>query len=104
MKTNDFQIGIITGLLTGLVTGFVFLINVWTVMFLWNWFVAPLGMAEIGFFHALGLILVLTYLLKDSTIYIMLESTDEQRNLIFLISFIFSCGCLILGWLIHLLC
>lgn len=39
-----------------------FSISTLTVQHLWNWFIAPIGVAELSFAHSVGLVIVLIWL------------------------------------------
>ena len=43
-------------------------------MFLWNWFIAPLGVAQIGYWLALGISLTI------NTFFIRIPKRDEGEN------------------------
>ena len=49
-----------------LVVAFCFVVEVMTIRFLWLWFLTPIGVPAIGFFHVIGLILLKTLFMPDS--------------------------------------
>jgi len=64
---------------------------------LWNWFVVPLGVMPIGFWHALGLSSLITYL----TIYQIPEKTPNPTKSL-IESCILSLIILFFGWIYHM--
>lgn len=66
-----------------------------TVKTMWGWYIVPLGVPPIGFFHALGLDMTITFLV----------TTRPTTKIDFWEHFIwgtcYALLCLFMGWLIH---
>jgi len=68
-------------------------------MKLWNWFLVPLGIVPIGFFHSVGLL----FLLGISGFFtFMMPKEVETAWLSSVIQIVFTTVALIGGWLSHL--
>ena len=64
---------IVTMLWNILVSGF-------TLSTLWGWFVVPLGLPEISFFHAVGIDLVASFLCPSTAVSQMIQETAEETG------------------------
>lgn len=51
-------------------------------MLLWQWFVVPLGVPALGFWHALGLATTIGLLTKDGHLYNRTDSADRLGHLV----------------------
>lgn len=101
-KQQEFVLGAATGFFLGMAVLIAFCFSVLTTMCLWNWFVHPLGLVKLGFFHSLGLMIFLTYINKEKIMYMKIK-LDEDENLSFVLgSFIIMTSCLVFGFFIHL--
>jgi uncharacterized membrane protein len=63
---------------------------------LWKWFIVPLGVIEIGIFHAIGFSLLVTYLVFQ------MPSREISWGETIITSFVISLVVLLFGFIFHL--
>lgn len=75
------------------------LIRGWVLSFLWDWFLVPLGLPAIGFWHSVGICLMVAFLT-----YHYYNFQRSQPNLNEALIYVFSpLAVLGIGWVIHFL-
>lgn len=60
------------------------LLNGFAIMNLWNWFIMPLGVINIGFAHALGIDVLITLIVMVEVPKKIEEFEDIVRNIIYI--------------------
>jgi len=87
----------------GIVSTFAFLFTAaallrgWVLSLLWDWFLVPLGVPSVGFWHAVGLCLVVTFLT-----YHYYNFQRSKPNLIEALVYVLSpLAVLGIGWVVH---
>lgn len=77
-----------------------------TFLYLWNWFLTPLGVKSITFFHALGIISLIAVPIINLFLYLVAISSNGKQTPTIIIQFLSFIVCAIylgLGYLYHLL-
>ena len=71
-------------------------------MMLWNWFLVPLGVVSITFWHAMGLVMLVTYFVTNKK-YQDIEKTDPKVFAkVFWFAISYPAIALLFGWLYFL--
>lgn len=67
-----------------------------TIMWMWGWYIVPLGLPAIGLFHAMGLDLLLSFMVTTK-----IENETKPFWEHFISATVFAALTLLAGWIFH---
>lgn len=89
--------GVVLGIIIGCVVGIpIYLFQGFVLTKLWFWFVVPVGLPNINFIEAVGIVMIVDFLTSQ---YIP-KNNDEDRISAFLYSIMGPLFILLIGWII----
>jgi hypothetical protein len=79
------------------------LLHGWATYKLWSWFIVPLGVPEIGFFHALGIVIFVGFVAGFRNSYSEFQNAQDCKIIIDCVLYLYVRPILVLvfGWLLH---
>lgn len=84
-------------------TAFGLLFNGWVLSVLWEWFVTPFGVRDIGVLWACGLVLLAATVIPGSKASDVMKESDGETIMNYVFgTFLVPLLCLVLGWFVHL--